>query len=565
MRPAAATSDAPRVGVRAMNRFEGLGLAAVLVLAALLRLPGLADRGRFDADQGHDMQTLAALTREGAVPLLGPKTSVGEFHHGAFYYFLLAPAAAVSDDDPVVVTAWLALIGIAAVALTWWLARSIAGPLAGFLAALILAVSPAAIDESTFIWNPNPIPLFAALALAAAWRGRETGHARWWALAVGAAGAVVQLHVLGLVFFIAIFVLALLELRRNRAAWRSLVAGLGIVALLFVPLAINELATGFLETRRILDYFGSGGAQSHDPGSALLFTLLRIVGWPVVGLVTDVPAAAALVLAGLIGLVAWRLLVAKEPQRIALTWLVGLLAWSTVALAFAAPGLQTVVAGLPNDHYHASLDPVVATLFGISIAALLERGIEAWRASGRARGSARGRAADAPSDALSEPSADPAINRGLIAGVVGAVALVAVLGLEAARFPPADPDHGWAAAQAAGVRIVDRLHGPPSAIVSLPSFKSADGIAFPIFEAVRKLPAGSASTSTGVVIVCDRLLESQIGAKCGGPAEDRFMFGEGASIPDPYTGITPSTRSLLDRFDASPRTAISVYLPVVTP
>jgi hypothetical protein len=43
------------------------------------------------------------------------------------------------------------------------------------------------------------------------------------------------------------------------------------------------------------------------------------------------------------------------------------------------------------------------------------------------------------------------------------------------------------------------------------------------------------------------------------------MFGEGAAVPDPVTGVTPSTRSLLDRFDASPRTSISVYLPVVTP
>jgi len=538
-----------------VSRIEGLALVALLVVAALLRLPGLADRGRFDVDQGHDMQTLAALTRNGVVPLLGPKTSVGEFHHGAFYYFLLAPAAAISDDDPVAVTFWLALMGIGAVALTWWLARSIAGPLAGLLAGLILAVSPAAIDESTFIWNPNPIPLFAVLALAAAWRGRQTGRARWWAVAVGAAGAVVQLHVLGLVFFVAILALGLLELRRNRAAWRGLVGGLGIVAMLFTPLAIHELTTGFLETRRVLDYFASGNAQSHDPLSALLLTLLRIVGWPIVGLVTDAPAAAALVLAALIGLVAWRFLVARGPQRIALTWLVGLLAWSTLALAFAAPGLQTVVAGLPNDHYHASLDPVVATLFGISIAALLERGLDAWRARRRS-----------PVEPVaSSTSADPRLRRGPVAGVIGAVALVAIVGIEVARIPPPDPDGGWAAAQAAGVRIVDRLHGAPSAIVSLPSFKSADGIAFPIFEAFRRLPAGTASTTTGVVVVCDRLLESQVGGKCGGPAEDRSMFGEGATIPDPSTGITPSTRSLLDRFDASPRTAISVYLPVVTP
>jgi hypothetical protein len=535
-----------------VGRREALALAVILVAAALLRLPGLADRGQFDADQGHDMLTLAAFTRDGVVPLLGPKTSVGEFHHGAFYYFLLAPAAAVSNDDPVVVTGWLALLGIGAVALTWWLARSMASPLAGVLAALILAVSPAAIDESTFIWNPNPIPFFAALSLAAAWRGHEGGRARWWAVALGSAGAVVQMHVLGLVFFLPILVLSLLELRRNRGAWRGLVGGLAIVALLFAPLAIHELTTGFLETRRVLDYLGGGDVSDASPIGALAITLLRIVGWPIVGLVTDVPGAAAAVLAALVGLVAWRLLAARGSERLALRWLVGLMAWSTVALAFAAPGLQRIVAGLPNDHYHASLDPVIATLLGISIAPLLARGFAAWR--GREgveqRVGSDGRAAR---------------QAALGAGLLGAVALIGVLALEVARIPSPDPNGGWAAARAAGERVVDRLHGPPVTIVSLPSFKLADGIAFPIFEAARRLPSGSSSTTTGVVIVCDRLLESQIGAACGGPAEDRFMFGEGAAVPDPYTGITPDRGSLIDRFDASARTSVSVYLPVVTP
>jgi hypothetical protein len=233
------------------------------------------------------------------------------------------------------------------------------------------------------------------------------------------------------------------------------------------------------------------------------------------------------------------LLAARGPERLALGWLVGLMAWSTVALAFAAPGLQRIVAGLPNDHYHASLDPVVATLLGISIAPLLARGFAAWR----------GREA----------------RQGLGAGLLGAAALLGIVTLEVVRIPPPDPNGGWAAAQAAGQRVVDRLHGPPTAIVSLPGFKLADGIAFPIFEAARRLPPGSSSTSTGVVIVCDRLLESQIGAACGGPAEDGFMFGNGPAVADPYTGITPDRRSLIDRFDASARTSVSVYLPVVTP
>ena len=34
-----------------------------------------------------------------------------------------------------------------------------------------MAVSAAAVDESTFIWNPNLIALSSAIALAGAWRG----------------------------------------------------------------------------------------------------------------------------------------------------------------------------------------------------------------------------------------------------------------------------------------------------------------------------------------------------------------------------------------------------------
>ena len=52
-----------------------------------------------------------------------------------------------------------------------------------------------------------------------------------------------------------------------------------------------------------------------------------------------------------------------------------------------------------------------------------------------------------------------------------------------------------------------------------------------------------------MVVVCDRLFEEAIGAPCGGPAETAW-----AAKLEP-------TSVLADRFDASPRTAVSVYLP----
>ena len=48
-----------------------------------------------------------------------------------------------------------------------------------------MAVSTSAVDESTFIWNPNLIALSSAVALAGAWQAWSTGRPRWWLLAGG--------------------------------------------------------------------------------------------------------------------------------------------------------------------------------------------------------------------------------------------------------------------------------------------------------------------------------------------------------------------------------------------
>lgn len=516
-----------------MTRFDRAALAFVVGLAAVLRIPGLDVRGRFDADQGHDMLTLVAFVRDGVVPLLGPKTSVGDFHHGAFYYYLLAPSAALSSGDPVAVAFELALLGIAAVTLTWWLARAIGGPWAGLLAGVLLAVSPAAIEESTFIWNPNPIAFFAALALAAVWRAKTGGRPAWWALAIASAGAVFQLHVLGVVFLIAIVALALLELRRDRSVARGLVGGLALVALLFVPLLVHELTHDFAETRGVLAYIAGGDpGPEGGPVAALVITLLRVVGWPLVGLVIAYPVTAILLLAVVVGLVGARWISARGQEVMALRMLAGIAAWSTVALAFVAPSLQRVVLALPNDHYHAFLDPVVMVLVAVSSVGLLAQAAASWRSSRR----------PAP------------LAAGVIVGAVVAVLIAAAV----VRQPPwVDPDGGWVAARAAGERIVQVAGSRPIRVVGLPEFKLADGIIFPVVHAGGQV-VDDPNPDAVLVVACDRLFETAIGAPCGGLAEDREV-GLGQVSP------APAGLRLIDRFDASPRTAISVYGPADGP
>src|SRR5207244_9776425 len=65
---------------------ERVGLLAIIAVAAILRFVDLPTRGTFDADQGHDMLVLHDLVASGQIPLLGPPTSIGDFHHGVLSY-----------------------------------------------------------------------------------------------------------------------------------------------------------------------------------------------------------------------------------------------------------------------------------------------------------------------------------------------------------------------------------------------------------------------------------------------------------------------------------------------
>ena len=547
-------SQTPRPSARLSSRtLDLLALGGLLLLAAVLRLPNLATRGTWDGDQGHDMLVVRALLQDGVLPLLGPPTSIGDFHHGALYYYLLAPSALPSGgDSPLSVVAFIALAGIAAVGVTWWLARSIGGRLAGFAAGLLMAVSIAAIDESTFLWNPNLIQLSSAVALAAAWRAWSTRRARWWLLAAAATAVTIQLHVLALVFVPIVAVLLVADIRRapagseGRGALYGVAAAcVGILAISYLPLVANELTTDFSEARAVGDYLFGGGREASDVPliARLPIAGLRIVTWPLVGLVVDAGAVAFLAAAVIVALTVW---LARGPEggvRTAARWLgLGLL-WSTVALGIAALSLASVVRGLPNDHYHAFADPMVFTLVGLGAARL-------WSWPGRL------------------PSRRPEGGPALPSWVGPTLAVAIVGGLVAwnmTHLPPGTVrDGGFPAAQRATARIGDTIGERPTALRSIPPFKSTEAFAYPLVVDGRRLvsvPAQGADNEAGrtarnqaeqgataLVVICDDLFESVTGAACGGPAEDSEVSpGRGFGAP-------------VDQWEASPGRWITVYL-----
>jgi len=504
-------------------------LAGIVVLAAILRLIDLPTRGTFDADQGHDMLVLRDLVVNGQVPLLGPPTSIGDFHHGVLYYWLLAPVAALSGANPIAVTAAIALGGTLAVAVTWWLARSMAGPIAGAIAALLMAISASAIEESTFIWNPNLIALASSIALAAAWRAWTSGRARWWVVAGAACVVTMHLHVLGVVLSPIVAGLLVADLRRAREPHRRVlvragVAWLAILAASYVPLAIHEAQTGGSEIRAAAAYLTSNAPADIALPARFPIVGLRVLAWPLAGLVTDGPFVAVLAAALVVALVAWRAVAQAGPgeERVGVRWLGLGLAWTIVTLAVGAAGLATVVMGLPNDHYHAFADPMVFVLVGVGLAAVARWG--------------------------------PRIGR-VRSGVPAAALVVVLLAVwNVAHQPPlVAPDGGWPAAAAAAERIARLLPSGPTEIVSLPTVKGPDAVRFPLVRSGAELPgvvdasARPAPDTVARIVLCDGLFRVAIGADCGGPAEDATA--------------TPVGLVLADRFQAAPGRWISLYVP----
>ena len=552
---AAGVAESQLAARSAARRLEPWVLPALLVLAALLRLPDLATRGTWDGDQGHDMLVLRSFVRDGVVPLLGPPTSIGDVHHGAWYYFLLSPVAALTGgDSPLAVVAVIAVAGIAAVGIVWWLARSIGGPvggpLAGAVAGLALATSAAAIDESTFIWNPNLIALSSAIALAGAWRAWSGASPRWWLLAVLGTAVTMQAHVLGVALFPIVAVPFVLDARR-RSMGRVPLGILAIFVAAYMPLAINELTTGFSEVRAALDYLASD-RTSAAASIPVRFGIvgLRVVSWPLVGLITAgfVPAVVATVT--VIGIVAglWRRGVSgvgggaggvgSLVARSAVRWYgLGLL-WSVAFLTIAAPSLASVIPGLPNDHYHAFADPMVVVLVGIGAAVI----------GGVSR----------------------------VGSGVAVVGLLALVGWNLTHLPPAvHPDGGYPAAQVAGDRVMAALERADVTVEdvvllrSLPSFKSSEAVAYPLIRAGQSLVAetptgispGSVADAGGavgefraLVLLCDDLFVESIGAACGGPAEDGATDEDGETADEQWGPF-------LDRFEAHPGRWVTVYGP----
>ena len=220
----------------------------IIGLGFFLRIYNLGDWLHFELDQARDVQVIdRALEGDAAdLPLLGPRAGGTFLRLGPGFYWLEYLGALFTGDSVVGGAATVAFFSILTLPLFYLLARRFfAVPLALGLTALF-SVSAFLVMYGRFAWNPNLVPFFSLLGFYALLRAvdhEELYRERWLLLSAFGLGMATHMHFLAFLALPTIAALFLL-IKRPRIAVKFWGGALAIIALLYLPMILNEIASG---------------------------------------------------------------------------------------------------------------------------------------------------------------------------------------------------------------------------------------------------------------------------------------------------------------------------------
>lgn len=293
----------------------------------------ISELTEFLGDQGRTGIHIYETWNNKTLPLVGPTVLSGQ-HLGPVFYYLIAPSFVLTGFNPVMPAVFTALLGVGAVGLLWWLARELFGWRIATIIAALWAVSPQIVASDRVLWEPNIIPFFIFLYLAALFKN-------WGMIAGIALGILVQLHYPNFLF-IGLTLLFYVSQKK----YKTLIGAVLGFFLILLPFVIYESAHGFEDITGVFRNFSSGGAAL--PKRQILANILDYSG-RVMRRVSPIPAGweagALLVLAGSF----------FKPT----VWKVFIGLWFAAGIA-----AMSLYRGVVFDHYLFFLLPAAFLLFG---------------------------------------------------------------------------------------------------------------------------------------------------------------------------------------------------------
>lgn len=138
----------------------------ILILAALPRsIELLSHNYLFGFDQGLFFEEVRKMVVNRKPTLIGAEVGGGGFFQGPGWYYLLTIPFLLSGGDPYAAMVMMFVIGLSVVLIAFVLGNKMFGLTTGVFIAVLIAISPAIISQSRFIWPPFPISLLSVLCI----------------------------------------------------------------------------------------------------------------------------------------------------------------------------------------------------------------------------------------------------------------------------------------------------------------------------------------------------------------------------------------------------------------
>lgn len=248
-------------------------MVAIAVLAAWLRLREL-DLVEFKVDEAIAID-MARGVLDGHFPSAGLTSSSGARNPPLLVYLTAIPLAV--RDDPLAATAFVGLLAVAAVALTYFVLRPRFGPLVALSTAALFATAPWAVLFGRKVWGQNLLPIVSVGLLWSLFAVLERRRSR--AIAFVPIGLCLAFQLNFSAIALAIPAAAVVLHRARDVHWRALAVGVGIAFLLIEPWLLHQTTHGFADISALVSRGENEEAATPESGPLDAFRVsLRLAG-----------------------------------------------------------------------------------------------------------------------------------------------------------------------------------------------------------------------------------------------------------------------------------------------
>jgi 4-amino-4-deoxy-L-arabinose transferase-like glycosyltransferase len=248
-------------------------LAGILLFAAWLRLRelGLVE---FKSDEAVAVR-IARDIIGGDFRTVGLTSSVGAKNPPLFVYLAAIPVAI--RDDPLVATAFVGVLAVAAIALTYVVLRPRFGALVALAASAFFATAPWAVLFGRKLWAQDMLPVFTVSLLWSLFIVLERRRSRVVLLLPVLVCVTFQLNFSALPLVIP--VAAVLLYRSRDVHWTAFGLGVGVAVLLLAPWLAHEVRHGFGDVWTLVtEGRGEGGSTAGAGAIEAVRQTARLLG-----------------------------------------------------------------------------------------------------------------------------------------------------------------------------------------------------------------------------------------------------------------------------------------------